>query len=284
MLAMCKRFVPVVGMLLLAFHPGYASTFTADPSVDGWSYLGNSLQAGLWANGSTSGTSFNAYSRTFTLGSTDNAIGGLTGNPTGLLANGSSWQVGDLILGLGVMSTGSAFTGGIYYKFDFNGSSPWQAASSVGAGDGVYSFGSNPPNGGVSGFQHPQSYLVGKGDKYSNGSGTVFTNGGSNLNLDSAMMAWSTLGSSGPYPNPLTSEFLLNYSQLMRLGVPVSGISNSKVVISAFGAGYGQDIVIGSGAGGGPLFAPVPEPGTIGLASLALFAGIRKRLKKQMRA
>ena len=61
---------------------------TGNPSSDGWRSDGNSLAPGTFIN-QTASWSFNVYNTTFTL---------TTGNP---LINGTTWQTGDQVLGMG---------------------------------------------------------------------------------------------------------------------------------------------------------------------------------------
>ncbi|WP_216901399.1 hypothetical protein [Synechococcus sp. CCY 9618] len=95
-----------------ASNQAMALTFTGDPAADGWSLLGNSSDPAYFVRGTNS---FNLYTTTFTLGSTDTVDLGPNRFPYGdaFLYNGDAdtWDVGDTILGFGVSGWGSGAGG-----------------------------------------------------------------------------------------------------------------------------------------------------------------------------
>ena len=118
---------------------GAASAQTVDlnggSSWNGWNYVGNSQTSGIWVLGSTSRT-YNIYSTSFVLSASQTASG--TGNNTASLFS-NSWQAGDRIVGMGIQYTGSSLGNQFFFHTD-TGAVNIQAASSVGAGDGVLTF------------------------------------------------------------------------------------------------------------------------------------------------
>ncbi len=116
-------------------------------SWNGWTSVGNSRTAGMWVKGSTA-RDYNIYSALFTLeaGQTvggsrvNDGAGGTgtayTGDTQASLFNGS-WRAGDRIVGVGLRYSGAASLATIWVHVDWAGDSI-QAASSVGASDGVY--------------------------------------------------------------------------------------------------------------------------------------------------
>jgi hypothetical protein len=117
-------------------------------SWGGWTSMGNSRTAGMWVKGSTT-RDYNLYSTLFTLEASQTVGGSRLGD--GTAGNGSaytgdsqtslfsgSWKAGDRILGVGLKYAGNAQLSTIWVHVDWAGDSI-MAASSVGAGDGVYS-------------------------------------------------------------------------------------------------------------------------------------------------
>lgn len=293
-------------MILGLVLPGYALTFSGNSAADGWVSLGNSLDPTkvVYAGGSThGGFSFNGYAIRFTLGASDSANAGLVGSRTGVLADGSAWQVGDEILGIGVSLLGGVATNGVYMKWDFNGSGNWTPATSVGGSGGSSSANAavSGVKGGVSAWIHPHSHLVPGARRYSNLLGQDFIVAGQGaptpgaIDFGSALLGWSILDSGNPGSGQglrsVQSQFLLNYSQLVRLGMPVAPIeSDMRLVIGAYGenfsglGGLGQDAVFGPSS---PValtnLDPVPEPFTLGLGVAAAAVAIKRRKSQRNR-
>ena len=69
-----------------------ASTITGNPALDGWEFQGNSLDAGVFVRGN-GGWNYDVYTQEFILAA---------GNP--LFNISSSWQAGDIVLGMGGVS------------------------------------------------------------------------------------------------------------------------------------------------------------------------------------
>ena len=146
------RNVFILGAVLGVFAFAHAEDkVSGDFLLDGWAFAGDSLDTDpiFWSRGNTVG-GFSAYYTSFTLSNAHTVSGstGLFGNATGSLVNGSTWQAGDLIFGMGVDSLDdNIYENGFYYKFDFTNTSNWTPASSIGALDGLSSFttGGNEP-------------------------------------------------------------------------------------------------------------------------------------------
>lgn len=105
-------------------------------SWGGWTSVGSSRTAGVWVRGSTS-RSYDIYSTQFTLESSQTVGGSAAGDTAASLFTGS-WRAGDRILGVGFRYSDSSRLATIWVHVDWAGDSI-MAASSVGAGDGVYS-------------------------------------------------------------------------------------------------------------------------------------------------
>lgn len=117
-------------------------------SWSGWTSVGNSRTAGMWVKGSTT-RDYDIYSTEFTLDAAqtvngsriaDGAAGtgsGYTGDSQASLFSGS-WRAGDRIIGVGLRYSGTSRLSTIWVHVDWAGDSI-QAASSVGASDGIYS-------------------------------------------------------------------------------------------------------------------------------------------------
>jgi len=290
------RNVFILGAVLGVFAFAHAEDkVSGDFLLDGWAFAGDSLDTDpiFWSRGNTVG-GFSAYYTSFTLSNAHTVSGstGLFGNATGSLVNGSTWQAGDLIFGMGVDSLDdNIYENGFYYKFDFTNTSNWTPASSIGALDGLSSFTTGGQESGISVFSHPHIGMTGRVDEYSLADGTVIDaeNDPTAINFNSAVLHWSILDNSNPFDgsgfaNPVTSQMLLNYSQLLRIAgnpfVPIDDISPSMGLVWA---AYGSTNTIGMDMVWPMDFPPdevVPEPGTIGLAALAGLAALRRIRKK----
>ncbi len=125
---------------------------------DGWSYHGNSKDAGVYGSGSRT-VDFDLYHTSFRLPAGAVASGANRGNAHADLSTGS-FQAGDLIVGVGIKfkngqrGNTSTWTA----KFDRNNTDTWVASTSVApaAGNGVVS-GSNNGGTGYVQFQSVQS-------------------------------------------------------------------------------------------------------------------------------
>ncbi len=269
---------------VLCVSKGLSISITGNFATDGWISHGTSLDLGKWAAGTTSGNHFNAYTKSFVLSNSDFAASYLVGNTSGLLADGASWQVGDRIVGIGAESTGLGFLSGIYYKVDFAGTGNWKPASTVGGNDGISGSAASSTYGALWGYQHPHTLYKALPHRYTDLSGNMNLWGTTPNMIDftSAIKAYSLLGTppgEGQSQNAITSQFLINYSQLERLGVPIGDFGPSKIVIGGYGQDWGQDMVIGGS--GGVNLNPVPEPGTVlfGIGGALAFLRKRRRLR-----
>ncbi len=246
---------------------------TGNPATDGWTFVGNSVGNApvIWArdNGAPR-VNYDVYRKTFTLGAGDtfSTPGAFAGSAGGALVGGS-WAVGDLIIGIGVTSL--ADLSSATFKVDLAGTGTWTAAPSVGAAGGIASF----SGGGPGSFQSQMLQAIANGqyapqaNQYKNLAGTTFPAG--TTDFKPAMRGWALVD--GADPNAYTFnelQWLVNYSEMVRLGMPVPPIgASSKIVVgmNATDVAFAADL---RPAG------PVPEPGTLALLALGLLAGARR--------
>ena len=83
----------VVAGLLLQSAESRAGLFTGNPATDGWANNGNSLAQGTFIR-ETASWNYNVYGASSTL---------TAGNP---VVNGTTWQVGDQVIGMGAVMNG----------------------------------------------------------------------------------------------------------------------------------------------------------------------------------
>jgi hypothetical protein len=137
----------IAAMTACGLAHGDVVAINGGSSWAGWTSVGNSQTAGLWVRGSTTRT-YDVYSTSFTLDSTQTVGGtrladGAAGNGTAYTGDtqaslfSGSWKSGDRILGVGVKYSGNSRLSTIWVHVDWAGDSI-QAASSVGAADGLY--------------------------------------------------------------------------------------------------------------------------------------------------
>lgn len=266
---------------------------SGDFAADGWFAAGDSLSPDpiYWSRGNTVG-GFTAYYVDFILdgSQTVNGGSGLFGSPTGNLVNGTDWLVGDLVLGMGVDSLDdNIYENGFYYKFDFVGDGNWTPATSIGGVDGLSSFSAGGTRGGISVFSHPHISMTGRTDEYSLADGTVIDaeNDPGAINFNAAMRHWSILDVGTPFDgsgfaNPVTSQFLVNFSLLNRIaGNQISDTINPGMKL--VWAAYGSTNTIGMDMVWPEDFPPdevVPEPSTLALMTLAGLAALRRMRRK----
>lgn len=125
---MIRRIAVSFALFAVVAHSAVASAsgLSGNPITDGWTFAGNSQTNGVWVDNSTPldglpDTNYDLYQTSYTLAS---SVG--------------SFQAGDQIIGLGGVVLGDIGTSSINALAKFGSpTSTWQAASSVGAPDGV---------------------------------------------------------------------------------------------------------------------------------------------------
>ena len=264
---------------------GAASAQTVDlnggSSWNGWSSVGNSQTSGIWVLGSTSRT-YNIYSTSFVLNASQTASG--TGNNTASLFS-NSWQAGDRIVGMGIQYTGSSRGNQFFFHTD-TGAVNIQAASSFGAGNGVYSadagdtsshmFTNNLPGAGL-----VRQYSVFNGFTSDGGSNFVVPYGvGSSMTPVRSFTVgeFTTVNGSGSFYSTGV-QWLMNIDAVLR--------SNNGATFGegGFGStmrvGFREQDLFGQGGGGQTqqvfTVGVIPAPGAMALLGLAGFAGARRR-------
>lgn len=141
------RLATVTALAACASAHGGIVDINGGTSWNGWMAVGNSRTAGTWVKGSTT-RDYDIYSTLFTLEASQAVDGarlanGAAGNGTSYTGDSQAslfsgaWQAGDRIVGVGLRYTGAARLATIWVHVDWAGDSI-QAASSVGAADGVY--------------------------------------------------------------------------------------------------------------------------------------------------
>jgi hypothetical protein len=205
-----------------------ATTFTGDPGADGLAFVGNSLSTSpvIWARGNTA-VNYDAYASGFQLGAGDSfSNSAAVGSAQGTLANGSSWQVGDTIVAMGMRTSG--FTvGSMTFKFDAAGTSGWKPATSVGGSDGVASFTAAASAGSLQ-IQMLQAIANGQfapqASRYRDGLNVDFqASNPAFVSYASAVKGWAVVSGSDPNAYLVQSAILLvNTSELMRIAHPAA--------------------------------------------------------------
>lgn len=254
-----------------------ATTFTGDPGADGLAFVGNSVSTGpiIWARGNTA-VNYDAYASGFQLGAGDSfSNSAAVGSAQGTLANGSSWQVGDTIVAMGMRTSG--FTvGSMTFKFDAAGTSGWKPATTVGGVDGVASF-TGAASAGSLQIQMlqaiPNGQFAPQATRYRDGLNVDFQ--ASNplfVSYASAVKGWAVVSGSDPNAYLVQSAILLvNTSELMRIAHPAAMALGPTSKFS-----FGVDTTEVS------FTQAVPEPATMSvLGLLALLKARRLRKKTQ---
>ncbi len=273
-------FVCAAASLVGAANVSAAALLTGVPGTDGWSLVGNSLDtpSGIWARGSQT-VNFDTYFTSFRLEAGDSFSGtGTNGSATGSLVAGS-WQIGDRIIGLGISSNRKLNSA--TFKVDFGGTGTWAAANAVGGSGGVAGL-SASGNGSISSQSIQSASTYAPQDTYyrdMTGNQVQPFNAGF-INFESALRSWAVLDGADPF-NYRSLEWLVNYDELDRLGVPVADFGalskfslngSGPVAGAANGVNESTDVVFSRAlafpTGGGT----VPEPGSLALVALALVA------------
>ena len=264
---------------------GAASAQTVDlnggSSWNGWNSVGNSQTSGIWVLGSTSRT-YNIYSTSFVLSASQTASG--TGNNTASLFS-NSWQAGARIVGMGIEYTGSFLGNQFFFNTD-TGAANIQAASSVGAGDGVYSADAGDTSSHMFTNNLPSAGLVRQYSVFND----FTSNGGSNFDIPygvgSSMTPvrsftvgeFTTVNGSGSFYSTGV-QWLMNIDAVLR--------SNNGATFGegGFGStmrvGLREQDLFGQGGGGQTqqvfTVGVIPAPGAMALLGLAGLAGARRR-------
>ena len=264
---------------------GAASAQTVDlnggSSWNGWNSVGNSQTSGIWVLGSTSRT-YNIYSTSFVLSASQTASG--TGNNTASLFS-NSWQAGDRIVGMGIQYTGSSLGNQFFFHTD-TGAVNIQAASSVGAGDGVLTFDAGDTSSHMFTNNLPSAGLVRQYSVFND----FTSNGGSNFDIPygvgSSMTQvrsftvgeFTTVNGSGSFYSTGV-QWLMNIDAVLR--------SNNGATFGE--GGFGSTMRVGfreqdlfGQCGGGQTqqvftVGVIPAPGAMALLGLAGLAGARRR-------
>lgn len=292
---------------------GVCTTSTsADASVDingglswgGWSARGNSLQSGVWGAQATN-RSFDIYTTVFNFN--NDAVTGspvqVGPGPQGFAAGSYSpgaFATGNLILGIGFkMNGGASAVGQQFVKFGLQGND-FQAASSLGAGDGRASLSQWGRTGdfsvwmdGVSGGPSNLAVLTSNGTAQGGtGSSTSLVGGvGSGVSYDFAFRQFrqGTVDGSVQMFFDLTAMQtlygqggLLVQSPLNGFPLNPGGWSNGAAPIGTFGTSL--DVVLNVGASDfsnateAVFGVVVPAPGAIALlGAFGLVGGRRRR-------
>jgi hypothetical protein len=275
------RRYPLAFLLVIAIPMGaHAVDINGGTSWSGWDYVGHSQMSGTWVLGSTNRT-YDIHRTIFVLGSgqtvggnrlNNGAVGNgtdYTGDTASSLFSGS-WQAGDRILGIGLRYTGTTRGSTFFFHKDAGGDNIF-AASSFGAGDGVFSHDVGDTS---SYILHDASAARGRVRQYSvfnsftqNGGSNFATPYGTTPDLAMPTRSFSVL-ESGSLNRVTSIQYLLNIDAVQR--------SNGGLT---FGDGeFGPSTTFGfrefDGTGSTQQIFAVPEPFSMlalagGLAALA---------------
>ena len=285
-LALGGLFVAAVAAL-----PSVASAQVIDinggNSWGGWNSAATSQTSGVWVTGSTTRT-YNIYRTSFVLSASQTVGGtrladGAAGNGTGYTGDGAaslfsgSWQAGDRILGMGIQYTGTTRANQFFFLKDAGGNN-FAAASSVGAGDGMFSedvgdtssYIDNNANGNRRGYVTQYSIWYAFSPNGSPENGNYITPYGLSPSLAAPARSFTVLDA-GSVNASKSIQYFINIDAVLR--------SNGG---ATYGDGdFGPATRFGfyeAGASGATMqvFA-IPAPGAIALLGLAGVVGKRRR-------
>jgi hypothetical protein len=254
---------------------GTASAQTVDinggNSWSGWNSVGNSQTSGVWVKGATNRT-YDIYSTSFVLNASQTASG--TGNNTASLFS-NSWQAGDRIIGMGIQYTGSSRGNQFFFHTD-TGAVNIQAASSFGAGDGVYSADAGDT---ASHMFTNNSAGAGLVRQYSVFNGFT-SNGGSNYDIPygvgssvTPVRSFTVAGvGTGFYSSRV--QFLMNIDAILRSNG--GGTFGEGSFGSTLRVGF-QEMDLSAGFSQQVFTVAVPAPGAFALLGVAGLVGKRRR-------
>jgi MYXO-CTERM domain-containing protein len=285
-LALGGLFVAAVAAL-----PSVASAQVIDinggNSWGGWSSAGNAQSSGTWVLGSTTRT-YNIYSTSFVLSASQTVGGtrladGAAGNGTGYTGDGAaslfsgSWQAGDRILGMGIQYTGTSRANQFFFLKDAGGNNI-AAASSLGAGDGQFSFNvgdtssyiDNNANGNRRGFVTQYSIWNGFSQTGSPQEGNYTTPYGLTPTLAMPTRSFTVLDA-GSTTASKSIQYFINVDAALRANGGATYGDGDFGPAARFG-------FYEAGASGATvqIFA-IPAPGALALLGLAGVAGTRRR-------
>ena len=284
------RISSIIALAAVAFTSSAASAQVVDinggNSWNGWSSVGTSQTSGIWVLGSTTRT-FNIYSSNFVLSASQTVGGtrladGAAGNGTGYTGDSAaslfsgSWQAGDRIVGMGIQYTGSTRGSQFFFHRDAGGNNI-QAASSVGASDGVLTFDSGDTSSFISANFNPyrgqvRQYSVWNGFS-PNGSpenGNYITPYGVVPSLAMPTRSFTVLDS-GSISNSKSIQFFMNIDAILRANGGATYGDGDFGLATRFGFMEQQ-----GGEATQQIFA-IPAPGAFALLGVAGLVGKRRR-------
>lgn len=266
--------------LVVAVGRSHAGPVTGDPAADGWAQLGNSEALGTYVRGSGD-FDYNLYTRSFVLDSSEAAT------------FGGSWQVGDLVLGIGAtVAGGNDLSQSVRIVAKFGASDSTFSASStlaipgngVGSmsggagGEGAILLGTNAP---------PPQFVVpanaGVVHNYS-ASGSVMERQGASLpvtalnaaTVDAGRLIFLTGNGGGTLLSSL--EVYLNVSQLQRQGFTLTPTPGDDFVLTLQRSN--NSTLFRDALGTTAELNAVPEPSSLvlaGLGAAGLVVALRRR-------
>ena len=257
-------------------------------SWGGWNSVGSAQTSGVWVRGSTTRT-YDIYSAMFTLDSTQTVGGtrladGAAGNGTAYTGDSQaslfsgSWKVGDRILGVGLKYSGSSRLSTIWVHVDWAGDSI-QAASSVGAADGVYTANAGDLSvfslGSAAGAERfrAKQYAVFTGFTADGGSNFV-TPYGTSATTASPARSFAVLAN-GSTGSAVSAQYLINIDAIVRSNGGATfgeGLLGGVTKLGFYEADanwtYSQQVL------------QLPTPGALALMGISLTLPLRRRVRR----
>jgi len=274
-LGMCSAVAAVaVAGSAMAIPTGVA--INGGSSWSGWTLQGNAQTAGIWVSGSTT-RNFDMYQSYFTLDGTQAVTGSPNcGDSSSSLSSGS-WQLGDRVLGVGLAYGGGQTVRNLWVTMDFGGDSI-NAASSVGANNGTYSYNTGDATTYFAGTSqapitnHFRNFTYSVFNGYSADGSSNFTQPygpGYDNSLADPVRSFA-IASDGDLSNATSFQMFYNIDAAIRAGVGTGNFvaGTSKVGIAEFDASW---------SGTFQSYAAVPAPGAAALVGLAGLMATRRR-------